>query len=213
MGYGEYESYFVREEEMNLILAGAGVTKWYGLTSGSRVLREKVMVTKEDVYRILAGLYQKEYIEWENGAVRFLEPVNTMVVVLKNAKHFIQIESGQQEGFLKGCYFSRGKIVLLEKSILETDMLKFSLWEEKDFLAYLWETGIFPEEEGVLDNSNSLVLKNIESGIEEAQIVLTEEGIFPYMTIGNGLENKKYLYQKEVCEDIIKNWFHGSVEK
>ncbi|HCT91644.1 MAG TPA: hypothetical protein DF613_09755 [Lachnospiraceae bacterium] len=162
MGYGEYESYYIREEELLLLLAGQGMTGCC-LPAGTDTREaendareteaaasaESEINSREDVYRILAGLYKKSYIEWEGDAVRLLEPAASLVRLIRDAGWCLQIEGDADNAdgpTVKGCYGAGSRRVLLETSPMETGMLRFSLWKAEDLLEHLWEAGLFPEE-------------------------------------------------------------------
>ena len=174
MDYGEYESCYIREEELWLLLAGGGVEQCYlpaggfsedradqtedgaeseevpGQTGGSRRSRGPGAMSGEDVYRILAGLYKKSYIEWENGAVRLQEPALSLAELIRDARWCLQMEMETENPeipAIKGCYGRAGRRVLLERSPRESETLRFSLWKEDVLLAHLREVDLLPGEE------------------------------------------------------------------
>lgn len=180
MGYGEYESYYIRENELMLLLAGQGMTGcclpggtgsglaehngtdgWpaetddmdLGMagtdTAEGRPAPEGGINSREDVYRILADLYKKSYIEWEGDAVGLLEPAGSLVRLIRDARWCLQIEGDAQDAdgpAVKGCYGRGGRRALLGASPLEAGMLRFSLWDDEELLEHLWEAGLFPED-------------------------------------------------------------------
>ena len=109
---------------------------------------------------------------------------------------------------------------------MESRMLKFSLWKEKDFLAYLWGTGIFPEEELILEEDDGeevsvqektrpvseqrgiVTLYDMKTGIEESKMIVEEEGIFPYVVLRTGLTENRRPYCHKDCEHVLMDWLH-----
>jgi hypothetical protein len=210
MAYGEYESYYIKEEELKMLLAGLGMQQWYGLTSNSRRKQEKEK-NKEDIFRLLTSLYQKEYIEWSNEKVEILEPVASLVMILKKAHHCIQIEVSGENDFLLGCYAAPEGIILLEKSQREPDMLRFSQWEETGFVEHLKECGIFPEIETFVGKV-IFSLRESHSGLEEARMTIAEEGLYPFLFLWEGFEAEKKEYQQQECEKLLRGWIHREAQ-
>lgn len=215
MAYGEYESYFIKEEELYLVLAGAGLTSWYGLTADHRRETDETLVTTEDVNRILASLYQKNFVEWTGGMVNVLEPLSTLTEIIKRSKWCLQIEMPDSDVPLRGCYSYDDKVVMMEKSRWEQEILRFSIWEQESFIQYLWETGVFPEEEieedaqmeGVSEVTKSIVsLREKNTGLENSRMVVTEAGVFPYMSLWEDFEMKKQPYNRAQCKETLVAW-------
>ncbi len=222
MVYAKYENYYIREEELLIVLAGADVSTWVSITSEDR---DSILdVTKEDIYRILANLYKKSYVEWEDESVLIQEPVNSLVKVLKNAKGCLSIEGEEEKIELRLCYYTDEKIAVLEKSKAEREMLRFSLWEPEVFMDFLWEIGIFPEVEfetnkeeksseclKVLDEKDRMIrgqiaLRDLTSGMVKSAMKIEEEGMDVYVIIEEGDEKTEELYQKTKCQDVILKW-------
>lgn len=213
MAYEANERYYIKECELMLLLAGAGVSGFYGIVSDVHKKSDSTAPEQEEIYRILAGLYQKSYVEWEEKAVRILEPVNTMICILKDSKHcmIIKFDTDFEQ---KCCYFSHDKVVMFEKVHQEKEMLRFSLWDENDFLSYLWEMELFPNEEMEQQEKESLMLPEIakgefilfdnQTGKEKERVSIVEEGVFSYILYND----KKQLYMKEQCETLLTTWFH-----
>ena len=62
------ESIYMTEEELLVLLAGKGKRYWYGIDSREEE-EQRNPFKKEDLYRILGDLYQKEYVEWDQNMV------------------------------------------------------------------------------------------------------------------------------------------------
>lgn len=217
MGCEEYENYYLKAEELEFILAGIGQSDWYGIISENRADCYN-QISKEKIYQIVTELYQKSYIEWRGKSICFLEPINSLAKIMKNAGLCIQFELQIPEKYKGICYFDEESIVWLEQSHTENDMFRFSLWKEQEFLCYLWDKNIFPEDE-MEDESNQctdaqevikciLSLRDIETGLEIEKMMLSELGIFSYVTIWNKNGITKTFYQKERCESLLKQWLH-----
>lgn len=206
MAYGDYETYYIKEEELKLLLAGIGMTKWYGLSSGRRRGQEKEK-SKEELYALLLSLYQKGYIEWKQEGVQLLWPVSQVAEILKKASGCVQVKAGGEEGILMGLYYATEGFVLLEVSQREPGMLRFSLWEEEELMTHFEEIGLFPEE-GAFVEKICFSFRDKETGMEEARLVMEEDEIFTCMTWQEGFETNKKVYQQQECEALLRGWFH-----
>lgn len=173
MDYVSYESYYIKDEELHILLAGIGKKTWYGLAqTGSSDPIEKT----EDIHRILAGLYQKEYITWEMDRVVILEPVYSMLQVLLYAKVCINARIMSERGPLRCHYFYGDQVLFMERSQREQNMLRMTMLCRKDWLKILVQESYFPENiwdrdgempfcSSVLESEESLLENCMESGI------------------------------------------------
>ncbi|MDO4555395.1 MAG: hypothetical protein Q4B70_09650 [Lachnospiraceae bacterium] len=232
MAYADYECYFIKEEEMAVLLAGAGVKQWYGLTSKGQSTEEKTP-QQEDLFRIMNSLYQKNYVDWEGDTINILFPAGEAVTRIKNAVSLIQMEVKEEES-KSLAYIADRKVLWLEQSQREPAMLKFSLWEAKDWLENLTEIGLLPKEEPETeewnenretgeekDNSISsddvtergrMLLLNPDNGQQKAALIIEDQGIDTYMRILRSLLESRKPYRKKQWEEIMADWMEGKIE-
>lgn len=215
MGYAEYENYYINEEGLKLVLAGIGVESLYGFSK----TEDQDEVTKEDVNKLLAYLYQEGYVTWEEGNIRLLEPLNSLAEILVKAVNCIMIE---REESSKVCYCGGDKVLVTEWGNQDQDKLRFSIWESPEFMESLWDAEVFPEEE--LDDAPDLkeevhniqtvfTLADKKTGQTKCIMKVFEEGIFTYISITEDTEESISLYNREQMENILGNWFRMEVQK
>lgn len=212
--YG-WKSFYMKEEEFYLLLAGKGVRRWYGLSSDRResFLRD---TSKEAVYGVLAGLYQKGYVDWCEEQVAIAEPMDVILQALKDSAYCVMAE---QEGERQSYYLSYGKIVLVEESKRQRGRLKLTLLTKEEFLNNLWEEGYLPKREGVtaFDGQEGSRVKKVydrailrflqvEDGRQMERLIIKEMGMEVLVTWEHDFSEEILPYQKDWCEKRLNQW-------
>ncbi len=213
MGCIEYESYYLKEAEWKLLLAGIGITAWYGLDSGGTET-EKM---KEDVHRILAGLYQKEVIDWENGSVVIRQPFAAMFDSLRKSRFCITIRRWKSGDPVRCCYIGETDVIVTEKSQREEEAICLFLLAKNAFLLFALENpevseGIFggsgEEEFASGEDVVSFQLRNCRSGEMKCELILQESGLQTFLVVKK--EDTVWapyrLAELKVC---LRRWLYG----
>lgn len=198
-----YESYYIKGDELAFLLAGKKTEKFWGIDLF------KQEVTKEELYRIMADLYKKDYIEWEDNYVVIKEPWKQIVQILSRATGCLQI---QHEDDSKLFYFKENKIVLTEQSFRDLQTFKVTIFSKEEFIEYLWEEDFWPKEEmdavcyedENLDEMGAEVktvfsFRNAKNGQLLEELTLQEKGILPVTVV----KDKERRYEKEWCQNWI----------
>lgn len=170
MDYVTYESYYIKDEELHILLAGSGKRSWYGLAQTEPHDQIKNIA---DIHTILAGLYQKEYISFEKDKVVILEPMYSMIQILLYAKVCINARSDRNP--MRCHYIYKDQVLFVERSQREQNMLRMTmlcckewldlLFQESYFPENLWErAGEIPSYGGVLESEKTLLDCCMESG-------------------------------------------------
>lgn len=215
MGYAEYENYYIKEEALKLVLAGIGVESFYGFSK----TEDQNEITKEDVHKSLAYLYQEGYVTWEEGNIKLLEPLNSLAGIMVKAVNCIMIE---REDSLKVCYCNADKVLVTEGGNHDHGKLRFSIWESPTFMESLWETEVFPQEEledapGPKEETRSIqtvfTLADKKTGQMKCTMKVFEEGIFTYISLTEDTDESISIYNREQMENILGNWFRMEVQK
>lgn len=143
MDYVSYESYYLTDAELMVLLAGGGRTKWYGLAQAERSVQTG---TIDDIHVILARLYQNEWITWEENKAVLLEPIRSIVKVLVQAQVCINVRKNGSRLSLRSHYIHENQVVFVERSQREAGMLRLTkiCWEE--WLELLSQESFFPEQ-------------------------------------------------------------------
>lgn len=135
MSFENNESYIIRGEELELLLAGAHMDSWYGIpVTDSPDPKE---MTREKINAILAGLYQKEYISWEGDQVLVLEPVRSLVRIISRAPQCLRVDRKDPEAPVMMVYILKDRAAVLEESLWDDRAYRFQLGDKEDFRAYL----------------------------------------------------------------------------
>jgi hypothetical protein len=213
----EFESLYIREKEFYLLLYAKGIETWYGIISNNENVSQKVYSTQE-LYQMLTGLYQKKYIEWVENKVHVLEPLKTILGILNHTKKCLVIRKDRE---VSPCYFSEGKVIVIEKSQREEKTLRLTCYTQYDFLQHLWEKEIFPpeelfayaeEEQMVVQDASkmqihaSLELLDAKTGEKKQRIIIKKFQLLTFIEYGNGRKTNFCLYQKEWCMNQLKDW-------
>lgn len=187
------ETYYIKERELYLLLVGKGIDCWYGIHSNGKENFENIK-TKEDVYRVLAGLYQKEYVNWEDEQVVLLEPMNMIVQLFQKAERCIELKKQDEDITLY--YICGENIVSLEKSRWDMGSLRITMMERMDFIHEIWNKDIFSQEciEKIeffdvnlnldvdnYDTKAELNLVSIKDGKVISRMIVKEIGIYQYI--------------------------------
>ena len=129
------ESYYIEGRELELLLAGASMKSWFGLSL--RAEGEGDSLTQEDIHRILAGLYQKGYVSWDQKVIRLQKPVSDLVRILKDADSCIKIEWNREEEPLLLIYRDGDRSALLEESRTDSRSYRFRIWDRETLSRFL----------------------------------------------------------------------------
>lgn len=142
MDYVSYESYYIKDEELHVLLAGIGKCTWYGLTDTQT---HEPIKNIDDIHRILAGLYQKEYITWAMDKVVILEPIYSMIQVMLHAKVCMNARIMNNRIPLRCHYFYRDQVLFMERSQRENNMLRLTMIGYREWMDLLFQESYFPE--------------------------------------------------------------------
>lgn len=140
MDYVTYESYYIKDEELHVLLAGSGKRTWYGLAQTESHDQIKKI---SDIHTILAGLYQKEYISFEMDKVVIQEPMYSMIQVLLYAEVCINARSDRIP--MRCHYIYKDQVLFVERSQREQNMLRLTMICCKEWLELLFQESYFPE--------------------------------------------------------------------
>lgn len=225
MGCVEYECYFLKEEELALLLAGLGIQKLCGLFSE----HIPVQLTNEERNRIMVQLYQKEMVDWEQQEIIVKKPLADMLTILVHSQRCITVYGTLGRKSIRCCYIANHQVVMIEKSQREKNTLRLSQFSKTEWiqlireLADVSESVLEPNEDGRTQISKSwlqnpldylenkdvhLVLSMGSSRMVEEyrRLIIQESGLSTYIIMQNKDSCRVELYQKEVFGNIIERW-------
>lgn len=119
-------TFYIEEGEFYFLLAALGQKTFFGISSKEKGMEES-WSKKEQIYRLLVSLYQKEYVDLKDDMIYLQEPVKSILEELMQATHMrlIQREKGRI-----AYYKTEQGYIRIEKSLLEKEMLKITAVEE-----------------------------------------------------------------------------------
>lgn len=209
------ERYYLGEEEFYLLLAGKGIERWYGMSSDEKGIALSG-ISAEDIYRILAGLYQKGLVSWEGDSVRLEGVASEMMKILLPSRCCMRLEkpdSGEETIF----YFYGNRAVMLELSRRENKTFRISILSQNDVLDVLTEAAVFPEEQLFYDaeeeNSEppqindpplaTLIFLHPREGRELEKIRIRELGIDTFMDIEREMTRRVVRFTPEIWQEEL----------
>lgn len=224
----EYESYYIKQEELKILLAGAGITSWYGLWG-----REEACTAARQ-NRIVTELYRKGFVEFKENSVLVKKPVSTMLSVLTAGKECIVVTPGNPQYPVRCCYFSGDSVVLMEKSQRERDTVCLFLLTRAEWMQLLEsEIGLMEEllpQEDVScdtawltwDRTDTECLKEpsvqwvftFRSSRKEAvyaRLLIQKQGLSSYIVRQDAKESWAVYYSGKLLRAYLEEWLEGMV--
>ena len=137
MNYESVESYYIKEDELNVLLAGAGIDSWYGISVSDPAEEEGRSMDESGLNRVLADLYQKNYINWEPDGIRVLEPAASLVTIIKDASGCRELIFDKETVPTILIYINEGRCLSLEESPWDPCMYRFYFMDTKNLDAFI----------------------------------------------------------------------------
>lgn len=212
------ESYYITEKEFYLLLAGKGIKHWYGLLDNQKLLMQ--MDSKEDMYQILASLYQKEYVEWKNDIVKIMEPMASIMDALQKAHYCMVARKYEKTEKNMSYYFTSKNGILIEKSLRDDAAFRLTNLSKQELMNHIWEMFALPLENLMIEKDDSMTIEseeemqkkvsftliNVHSGIQIEAFSIMEAGLFNYILYECGREKDLFFYEKEWCSNRFNTW-------
>lgn len=213
-----YESYYITEKEFYLLLAGKGISRWYGLSMDPRgeITQNAKM---EDLHRILASLYQKNLVSWNEGRVKmepFAAEMMKILMVSTCCMHLTVEGTGEQIAF----YFQGNMAVMVEISQTDLGSLRVSILSQRDVIEVCQDYSVFPEEDLFFDEEEetdyvekgtaaikkaSMIFLHPRTGQELEKIDVSEDGIDTLLDIYRaGVHRKTYFSQEKWQVELLE---------
>lgn len=218
MGCTEYESYYLKESEWKLLLAGIGIRAWYGFGSE----RNETGKTEADLHRMLADLYQKHVIDWESGSVVIRQPFSAIFASLQKSRSCITIRKQKGGEPLRCCYIGETDVIVTEKSQREEEVICVFSLSKETFLMFVLEDleiseGIFEESErensadGSADGENimSFRLQNSRNGQLNYELILQESGLQTFLVVRKEDTVRRMPYRLSELKECLRKWLNG----
>lgn len=191
-----HKIYYLKEMELKLLLAGLGAHTWYGFFSETDRRKQETKLEWEQRYhQILAGLYQKDVINWKKDQISVKKPYSDMIFIMLAQKKCVTIE-GEEAWYPKQCcYIHPKEVVVTQKSQREE-----YTWSLQQMCISEWMQSIEEQICGLEDGQSlSLVCRNSFNGKELGRMQISQKGIRTYL-------GEHVLYQKQALRRKIEGW-------
>lgn len=215
MDYQAEEIIVLKNSELMLLLAAAGISRWYGIDIGD----VSDLDSDRSFNKNLAILYQKNIIDWKNGKATVPDPYRRMTEVLKKSPVCVTVTSEDRPHYITGYYFNNGDVVVINRRTAANDEIELSMQKYFDWLKSIKEDGVISEysdnpeknDETEMDREliNHIELRSVPDGelLETAEIF--DKGLDRILerTIGNKT-NTDYFTEKAFA-DMLNDWIGG----
>lgn len=221
MDYVTYESYYLTHDEMNFLLAGKGKKYWFGYIGSGR----RDIWTTDEVYKTTVDLYRKGFIRCEKGKVYVVEPMETLVKTVKEAKICILGRVLGRDLQVQCYYVHEGKVVLMERGKTRQDTIRLTLLDKEECLKLFYEEQFFPE--SVVEETEEkprrrkkpvqslyAMLQRINTDDTETtdSITVIEQGLYITMEVTKTGEEPWYAEcKRSVWMKVMREWMEEAV--
>lgn len=201
MGFVEIESHFMQIEELKFILAGLGVSSFFGVS-----VHKEQIPKKEELNRILISLYQKDIIDWEDEKIAVKQPFADIFYVLSNCKKCVVVRGESGQGNTHCCYFWDNQVVVIEKSQREENSICITILQWDIWTSYIEECVV--AERMYMSESNLLRLELCSSstGNLEGVIFIKEQGLQTSLIESFSKKERSFPYDGELLKQRIELW-------
>lgn len=221
------EQIYITYEEMCIILAAMGRKGIYIVDSFEDA---DVTGDEESVYPLMASLYQKGLLEWEDKKAVFPEKYRPVLKVLRNSKYVMIVAGKSGEHTIKESCFGNGIAMTMETSRHDQRVLKLSFETEDELIARIKEEGIFPkpvqkgkaeparkflepdEEKTINDCLKDedvhavLELRDAGDGTLSERVIVCEGLLFSVMYRQEKGKSRYFVIEDEIWKDMIASW-------
>lgn len=219
------ERFYLTSEELYVLLNAYKIKKWYGFDISDDIK------TLNDVNRVIAELYRKDIVKWENKKAVVLPPFDAFFNVIKNSRHCICKVSSNSEESVKMYYLHGKNVALFEAGSRKGEYL-ISMMSKGDLKINFENDGIFPEEIEPFENIDSLpsdysdygdkspdecfkkgdvvcLLEKVDinSGKTVERVIIQDKGLTGFMYISNKSGSVCYPCRADTCCDVMDNLF------
>lgn len=125
--------YSFRTEELELLLSAAGAKNWYGPSGHS----DRQEVSRADINRLLAGMYRKGMVSFDDGRLVMSEEQKEIAEVIRDAAACASSVCGVKSGVPYIAYFCGGKAVIIRTDIAGSGKVIVKLIDEADWPEFL----------------------------------------------------------------------------
>ena len=221
------EQIYITYEEMCVILAAVGRKGIYIVDSFEDAT---VPGDEKSVYPIMASLYQKGLLEWEDDKAVFPKIYRPVLKALRDAKYVMIAAAKTGEQTIKESCFGSGVAMTMETSRHDRNVLKLSFETDEELIARLEEEEIFPgpvqkgkaePEERFMEPDEGktindclkdedvhavLELRNADDGTLDERVIVSKGLLFSVMYRQEKGKSRYFVIEDEIWKDMITSW-------
>ena len=206
-----------KDEEFLLMLAAAGMERWYGICPAEG---DDMLQSDKSFNSSLASLYRKQVIEWGKSKAHVSEEYRPVFEALRSAKTCLLIKTRERPGYIKGCYFSGDSVVSIERRTASSDELEVGLSSREGWLDEMTDPGYLPEE-GLEADERSAVdaaegetvaefeLRSVPDGELLKACRIIEKGLYVILETDDGASTVREEYSSGRAAELLKEWSGG----
>ena len=201
---------YLKEIELNALLCAAGVERWYGPGSDST----DTLKDREDLHRIMAELYRKGVLDWEDKTALITDPAGSIVRTIRDSAVCILTGTRDNESGLSYVYVAGDTAAQIMTSDNDEDMLKAAVMTFDGWLDRL-EEGFFPELIGDAPEMpdtepgevySVMEVRDMRSGELKGQLHAEDRGTYGMLYLSAGGRQDAFLCVRDEYEKIIRDW-------
>lgn len=198
------------------MIAAAGVEKWYGVDFDKA---ESKSENDREFNASLAELYRKEIVDWKEDKAYIVDAYKHMFRTIRDAKKCIVIK--YEVNSARGCYFSHGYVVTVERRGPVSDEIEIYIQSVSDWLDDLSASEMIPETAGIPDGDEVITmegsllvefeLRQISDGKLLNSMRIFEQGLYCTIELADDKSSneKRYISTDTVSEEL-KSWIGGT---
>ena len=208
------EYYYLNRKEFSILLAAAGIAKWYGpLKDGN----EETISDQEDLNRVVADLYLKGILDWKNEVavvsgyfLRILQILGCSTrCIIRN-----KTDDPEDKSYMYPC---GDEAVEISVSRNDADVLRIALMRISEWIADLTEDNFFPNGFGDVpdtlpdkqgDEYSIVEMHDTETGKLIHRLSAEDKGVYSLLFY----ENKTIVCEQKAYEEIINSWLKENKE-
>ena len=199
-----YEMYYIKEDQLKLLLKGLGQDMWYGLFSKAAQSSRSVQERNSAVNGMLADMYQNSVIDWEGAGIAVCQPYAAMIAAMLERKICVTIHMTGDESHVRCCYLSKEFVVLTRKSQREADTIGIAKISMPYWIRMLQEE-CHRLEDG---ESCSLIWRSSRDGQIHHSVHIQRDGIRTMKIEGNYGEDGCLYCAKEKLGEKLRELFY-----
>jgi len=206
---------YITLTELYILLAAAGVDRWYGPGL------ENVETTRK-FNRVMADMYHKEMIDWDGDAAMIRKDISTAIEAIKNAKGCILIGKQSGEQGLSYIYAYGERITELYISQRDENRVRMTEMSFDEWIRQLEEDNYYPEliidepevtiadlESREADVCSVMELRDMLTGDIQAQIHVVDNGTYGVIYLTCEDAQDIHICSHDEYEQLLRNWTEG----